>query len=167
MARRRRRIETAAVRPEFPVIPLMAVIFLLFAYPVALTRVGPVEGFITIRGPKEGHSEEMLREDDRRRGIPVPTEYIATVTAGPDGTVGAFTIREEREPAGSPPLGAGIDQYRAELTSRWRGLRGHPGRLVLEIGDGIRYGTTVKLLDVSIQAGFEDVDLFPADERKR
>lgn len=158
---RRRRITTAAVRPEFPVVALYVVSVILLAAFVGLFPDRPSEGQIPVRMGPDGHDEAARDHRDNRLVL------VVTAEAGPSGTIGAMTVRDRGGSAEGEDIGAGFARYRTALAERRAALGGRPGRLVLEVGAGVLHEYLVRLLDIAIEVGFEDVTAYPADPAKR
>ncbi len=155
---------TEDVTPDLPITPMLDMSFQLMAFFIFTFRPAPTEGQIAMALPKE--------EGGPSDAIPSPTEdkpvsFIVTVDGGASGTIGNMTIREKDGPAAGDNIGASIERYQAELTKRRGALNGKPSKLTLEIGDGILHEYVVRLLDVGIGVGFEDIAPVPADSKKR
>jgi hypothetical protein len=164
--RRPRRIATELVRPEFPVVAMLVISFLLFSSYIAVVSNHPDEGILPLRPLQEGRHPDFFDKLENR------LIFIVAVVPGPNGTIGKITIQERDWAVGGvigagDPVGEGIDRYRSELQKRKSAHPGRTSRIILEVGDGILYQSFVRLLDAAIQAGFEDVDALPADPRKQ
>ena len=157
--------ETEDVQPDLPITPMLDMSFQLMFYFIMNFRVAPSEGQIAMSLPKEEGSATSDAMPSQTADKPV--SFIVTVAGGANGTIGAMTIREKDGPPGGDEIGASIDRYSAELKKRKAALGGRPSKLTLEIGDGVLHEYVVRLLDVGVQAGFEDIAPVPADQRKR
>jgi hypothetical protein len=104
--KRSRRSWAEAVRPDVPVVPILLVCFLLFAFHIVIARNGPTLGYIAVEGPFEGHHPEFLRRNVILGGGTLPATRIVTVSRGPNGAVGEVFVREEWAPL--RPVGAGF-----------------------------------------------------------
>jgi biopolymer transport protein ExbD len=154
---------TEDVQPDLPITPMLDMSFQLMAFFIFTFRPAPSEGQIAMSLPKEEGGSDAIPSpvDDK------PVNFVVTVDGGANGTIGNMTIREKDGPAGGDSIGASIDRYQAELKKRKAALGGKPSKLTLEIGDGILHEYVVRLLDVGIGAGFEDIAPVPADTKKR
>ncbi len=161
MPRRRRRIATEFVRPDFPVFPMYVVSVLFLAFFVFTFRPAATEGNISVALPVEVGGEDFFNPAD------APATLVVAVASRPNGTIGNMTVRTTGGAPGGQVIGASIGRYRVELRKRKAAFAGKPIKLILEIGDGLLYESYVRLLDVAIQAGFEDVSAVPMDAKKR
>jgi biopolymer transport protein ExbD len=159
----RHKNETEDVQPDLPITPMLDMSFQLMAFFIFTFRPAPTELQIAMALPKEEGGGDSIPSpfDDK------PVSFIVTVAGGANGTIGGMTIREKDGPPGGDEIGASIDRYSAELKKRKAALGGRPSKLTLEIGDGVLHEYVVRLLDVGVQAGFEDIAPVPADQRKR
>lgn len=155
--KRRRRSWAEAVRPDVPVVPILLVCFLLFAFHIVIHRNGPTEGYIAFLGPFDGKDPEFLRRSAILQGRALPATRILTATCGPNGTVGEVFVREEWAPL--RPVGEGFACYEAELRTFKARAAGEPTRLVLEVRDGIRYGEFIRMLDAALLIGFDNIEI--------
>jgi biopolymer transport protein ExbD len=163
MSRKHHKNATEDVTPDLPITPMLDMSFQLMAFFIFTFRPAPTEGQIAMSLPKEEGGGEGIPSpiDDK------PVTFVVTVESAGNGTIGNMTIREKDGPAGGDPIGASIDRYQAELKTRKSALGGKPSKLTLEIGDGVLHEYVVRLLDVGIQAGFEDIAPVPLDQKKR
>ncbi|MDB5311945.1 MAG: Biopolymer transport protein ExbD/TolR [Gemmataceae bacterium] len=97
-----------------------------------------------------------------------PVTFVVRVESTVRGTIRTMSLTQIDE-AGAPTidLGADLRKYETDLTKRFDALRGKPGRLTLEIGDGLQQEFVVALVDVGIRVGFQDVTAVPLDPKKR
>lgn len=155
--------DAAEVRPDLPVTPMLDVSFQLLAFFVLTFRPTPAETQFTVHAPKEGSAAPVVPfvpDED------TPATLVVTVEAGPGGTIGPMTIREETGPP-AEALGASLEGLSVALRARRAALGTRPARVALEVADGVRHETVVRLIDVGTAAGFADVAADPADYRRR
>lgn len=155
---------TEDVAVELPITPMLDMSFQLMAFFIFTFRPAPTEGQIAMALPNmEGGDSNAIPSpiDDK------PVSFVVTVNSGPNGTIGGLTIREKDGPADGDDLGASVERYRDELKKRRAALGGRPSKLTLEIGDGVLHEYVVRLLDVGIAVGFEDIAPVPLDTKKR
>ncbi len=155
---------TEDVQPDLPITPMLDMSFQLMAFFIFTFRPAPTEGQIAMSLPKMegGESDSIPNPDDDK-----PVSFIVTVDGGASGTIENMTIREKDGPTAGDPIGASIDRYQAELKKRKGALGGKPSKLTLEIGDRVLHEYVVRLLDVGIGVGFEDIAPVPMDAKKR
>jgi biopolymer transport protein ExbD len=154
---------TEDVQPDLPITPMLDMSFQLMAFFLFTFRPAPTEGQIAMSLPKEEGGGDGIPNpvDDK------PVTFVVAVEAGPNGTIGNMTIREKDGTGAGDPIGAGVDRYQTELRKRKTSLGGKPSKLTLEIGDGVLHEYVVRLLDVGIGVGFEDIAPVPLDTKKR
>jgi hypothetical protein len=166
---------TEDVQPDLPITPMLDMSFQLMAFFIFTFRPAPTEGQIAMALPiSEGNPNATAVPDvsDQK-----PVSFVVKVfTRGaddrPTGGITKLTIRD-REKVGDEqvvstevPADKHYEAYEAALKRRKGEIGGRPSKLTLEFEDGILHEYMVRLLDVGIQAGFEDIAPVPLNPKK-
>lgn len=167
MSGKKRKNHDEPVEPDLPITPMLDMSFQLMAFFIFTFRPAPTEGQIAMSLPKEegGTATAASMFDDKSEK---PVTYIVRVEPAPNGTIASMSILE-KDAADTKPMSVGADpaNLQKELKKRFDELKGKPGKLTLEIDDGLIQEYVVRLLDVAINVGFTDVAPVPLDPKKR
>jgi biopolymer transport protein ExbD len=156
MVRRRKRANVDYVEPDLPITPMLDMSFQLLAFFIMTFQPSPTEGQILLTLPKEEGAKDVMT-------IPNPTEdatvsYVVTVAAAQGGTIREMFLTEKGAANPVPTvIGADPKVLYTELKRRYEALGTKPGKLILEIDNGLLTDHTVTLLDAGIRAGFKDI----------
>jgi hypothetical protein len=114
---------------------------------------GEQEGQIPLRLPSDGsHGEER--------------EYVARVINDGKGNIEKITLRGG-DIDGEIDLKSNVEELFKKLKELVAKPTNIPVMLVLEIDEQLRHAEVMRLIDVSVRAGFPDVRPVPIDPKKR
>mgnify|MGYP001017146809 CR=1 FL=1 len=160
---------TEDVSVDLPITPMLDMSFQLMAFFIFTFRPAPTEGQIGMALPKEEGSDSATAipniTDDK------PVSFVVRVLAArsdgkTNGTIGDMFIRDKDKVGDETRIGPGFDAYRDTLKARRAALGGKASKLTLEFEDGIVHEHMVRLLDLGIGVGFEDIAPVPLNKPK-
>ena len=159
----KKRAATEEVAPDLPVTPMLDMSFQLMAFFIFTFRPAPTEGQLAMALPKdEGGATSIPNPTDDQ-----PVKFVVRIEAAGNGTIAKMSALEQGAADTKPvDLGSDVKRYQAELKSRFEGLKGKPGKLTLEIGDGLLQEYVVNLYDVARGVGFEEVAPVPLNPKR-
>jgi biopolymer transport protein ExbD len=177
---RRRRKPSEDVEPDLPITPMLDMSFQLLAFFIMTFKPAPTEGQIAMSLPPAEEGGESLNVPDPTSVKPL--KYAVRIIPDADGNIASMNIREEGAADNTGrDIGSDVQTgflpevkkiYQAEKDRAAREVAAGreappPPKLTLEIGDALKQGPVVALMDAAVQVGFTDIAPVPLDKSKR
>src|SRR5947207_9141162 len=167
---RRRRKPSEHVEPDLPITPMLDMSFQLLSFFIMTFKPAPTEGQIAMSLPPAEEGSQSATAIPDLTSVK-PLKLAVRVIPDEDGNIAMLNIREDgaADPKGRD-LGADPQIFFKEVKAvadseaakrEKERAAGQPvtppPKLTLEIGDKVKQGPVVQLVDLAYRAGFSDI----------